>query len=257
MPLPADGGNLKLGKGSLLLDQFLNGVAQGFDFAGNVTAMTLSAETTTAELYSSTQQGAPLIARATTQVAYTLTATLSEYTFEMLRKFLLAENNTTQQAANAAAAVTLTGVTLGRYYQLNARQVSNVSVFVGSNEMTLNQDYQVNSEFGLIRPLAGGAINENDDVIVNWQQSLLTINQLRIAKIASPIVHLVYLSDDANPDGAGAKDRLEIWRANVAPEGELNLIGDEYGSYQLSMAVLDDSANHPNDPFGNYERIAA
>jgi hypothetical protein len=130
-------------------------------------------------------------------------------------------------------------------------------VAVGSDVMVLNTDYSLNSEFGLVRPIPGGAINDDDDVTVDWEQPLVNISQLQIAKLASPIVHVLYLADDANADADGAKDRIEIWRANVAPEGELSLISDDFGSYQLTMAVLSDAENHPSDPFGTYDRISA
>lgn len=257
MPLPADGSKVKLGKGSLLLDQLTTaGVSQGFDFAGNCSAISLSADQTTAELYSSTQQSAPLIARAVTQISYTLTATMNEYNFAMLKKFLLAEENTKAQSAASKQAF-FNQVRLGAYYQIGDRQVTNVAVSVGSVVMTAGTDYLLYDEFGLIKILAGGAIMANDNVVVDYDAPALSISQLRIAKIASPIVHVLYLADDANQDGDAAKDRLEIWRANIAPEGELALISDEYGSYQLSAAVLSDAENHPNDPFGTLDRIAA
>lgn len=257
MPLPADGSKLKLGKGSLLLDQLIGGVAQGFDFAGNCSALSLSAEVNTVQKFSSTQQSAPLIGRAVTQIAYTLSATLDEYNTSMLRKFLLAEENSKSQALNAAGALQITSIVTGRYYQLGARQVTNVVVTVGATPMVENTDYTLNAEYGIVRAIPGGAIVDTDTVDIDFEQPALTITQLRIAKVASPIVHLLYLSDDANNDADPAQDRLEIWRANVAPEGELNLIGDDYGSYQLTMAVVDDSVNHPGDPFGVYERVAA
>lgn len=258
MPFPADGTKVKLGKGSLLLDQLSSdGSANGFDFAGNVSALTLSADVTNAELFSSTQRSAPRIARAVTRIAYTLTATLNEYTYAMLKKFLLATEATKAQTLQASDTAQIVDVVLGRYYQIGARQITNVTVAVGSNTMTLNTDYTLNTEFGIVRPLAGGAIQDDDDLDITFDRPALTIQQLRLAQEASPICHLLYLADDANQDGAGARDRLEIWRANAAPEGELGVIGDEYGSYQLSFAVLSDSENHPSDPFGTLDRIAA
>ena len=250
MPLPADGSKLKLGKGSLLLDQLVAGVAQGFDFAGNCTSITMGADVTTVQKFSATQKSAPLIARAVTQIAYTITAAMDEFGFQMLKKFLLAEENTKNQAVLAAENTQFANVTLGRYYQIGARQVTAVVVARGTDTLVLDTDYSLDAEFGLIRPLEGGTVVANDTLDVTYDQPLLTIEQLQIAKIASPICHLVYLADDANDDSDGAKDRLEVWRVNLAPDGDLNLISDDYGTYSLTMAVIDDSVNHPDDPFG-------
>lgn len=258
MPFPADGKKVKLGKGSLLLDQLTTaGVKQGFEFVGNCTALTLSADVTTAELFSSTQASAPLVARAPTRTAYTITATLSEYTLANLRKFLLAEQSSKQQQSLQNNQAFINGVKQGRYYDIGARQITNVQVSVGSQLKVLNEDYTLNAEFGIIRPLVGGSIPDDSMIVVDFTQPALTIDQLRIAQVAAPVCHLLYLSDDANQDGDAARDRLEIWRVNVAPEGELNLISDEYGSYQLTMAVLSDGENHPADPFGTLDRVRA
>lgn len=255
MPLPADGSQLKLGKGSLLLDQLLDGVSQGFDFAGNVSALTLTADVQTVQKFSSTQQAAPLIGRAVTQIAYTLAATLDEFGLQMLKKFLLAEENDKVQNVNASVLINIGPIVAGRYYQVGDRQITSVVVSEASTPLVLGTDYELNAEFGLVRPLVGGALADGDTMEVVYSRPQLTIAQLRIAQIASPTVHVLYVADDANADAAGAKDRLEVWKANLAPDGELNLIGDDYGSYQLSMAVIDDSVNHPDDPFGIYERI--
>lgn len=42
---------------------------------------------------------------------------------------------------------------------------------------------------------------------------------------------------------------------SLAPEGEMNVISEEYASYSLTMSVLSDAPNHPNDPFGTLDRI--
>lgn len=261
MPLPADGTKVKLGKGSLLLDTLTSaGAHTGFDFMGNATALTLAAEVTKAQLFSSTQRSAPLIAEAVTRIAYTLTVTLSEFTLNNLRKFLLGESNVKTQAVGAGVTVNFTGaqVVPGRYLDVGSRQITNVVVTRdGTDVLTADTDYILYSEFGLIKLVDGGAVQEGDDIEVEFNRPALTIDQVRIAKESAPICHLLYLADDANQDGDAARDRLEIWRVSCAPEGEMNVISDEYGNFQLTMGVLSDAANHPNDPFGTLDRVRA
>ncbi len=258
MPLPADGGNYKLGKGSLLLDQLTSvGAHTGFDFAGNVSELTLSAEVTKAEAFSSTERSAPLVASAVTQIKYTIVATLNEFTLSNLKKFLLGTSNTKTQSIATNATIDFTGANVvpGRYLDVGARRITGVVVTRdGTDILTLGTDYTVQSEFGLVHLLIGGAVVEGDSIHIEYDAPALTINQVRIAREAAPICHLLFLADDANQDGVGARDRLEIWRANVAPEGDLNLIGDEYGEFQLSIDVLSD-INHPDDPFGTLDRV--
>lgn len=261
MPLPADGTKVKLGKGSLLLDTLTSaGSHTGFDFMGNASALTLAAEVTNAQLFSSTQRSSPLIAQAVVRIAYTLTVTLNEFTLNNLKKFLMGESNEkTQSAANSETAdFTGSQVVPGRYLDVGARQITNVVVTQdGTEVLTENTDYIVYSEFGLIKLVDGGAVNAGYDIQVQYDQPELTIDQVRIAKESSQICHLLYLADDANADGDGANDRLEIWRVQVGPTGEMGVISDEYGNFQLTMAVLSDAANHPNDPFGTLDRVRA
>jgi hypothetical protein len=257
MPFPANGQNLKLGKGSLMLAKIVNGVENGFDFAGNCSAISLSAETQVAEKYGSTTSAAPLIGRSTTRVGYIMTVTLDEFDRNMLAYWLLGQDATKNQTLQAGATVSHDNVVKGRYYEIGARRVTAVSVTRGSDTLVLNTDYTLNSEFGVIGLMKSGSIVDGDDIVITYSRPALTIKQIRIAKEAAPLVHMVYMSDDSNTDGNAAKDRLEVWRASIAPEGELNLISDEYGSYQLTMAVLSDSENHPADEFGTHDRIEA
>lgn len=257
--LPADGTKVKLGKGSLLLDTLTSaGAHTGFDFMGNVSALTMAADVTKAQLFSSTERSAPLIAEAVTRIAYNLTATLNEFTLNNLRKFLLGTDNVKNQALGVAVTESFSGaeVVPGRYLDTGARQITNVVVTRdGTDILVVDEDYIVYSEFGLVKLVEGGAVQSGDDVEIEFNRPALVIDQVRIARNSAPICHLLYIADDANQDADGARDRLEIWRVSVAPEGELNVISDEFGSFQLSMGVLSDAANHPNDPFGTLDRV--
>lgn len=259
--LPADGTKVKLGKGSLLLDTLTTaGLHTGFDFMGNATAITIAADATKAQLFSSTEQSAPLIAEAVTRIAYTITATLSEFTLNNLRKFLQGSSNVKNQAlgTNTTVAFADQQVVPGRYLDVGARQITNVTVTRdGTDLLTEGTDYVVYAEFGIVKLVDGGAVQEGDDISIEFDKPALVIDQVRLARSAAPICHLLYIADDANADGDGAHDRLEIWRCSVSPEGELGLISDEYGNFQLTMSVLSDAANHPNDPFGTLDRVRA
>ena len=259
MPLPADGKQVKLGKGSLLLAPYTSeGLAGPLEFVGNVSALTLSAAITKAQLFSSTQSSAPLLAEAVTRTGYSITATLNEFRLANLKKFLLGQDNLKTQGAAAGQAKVFAAneVKAGGYLDLGVRRPTAVVVTrEGTDVMVLGTDYTIIQEFGLIKLLTTGGIQDGDEVEVEYTQPALEIDQIRIAKEGSPQCRLLYLSDDANVDGNSSKDRLEIWRVSVAPEGDLNLISDEYASFQLSLAVVSDGEGHPDDPFGNLERV--
>jgi hypothetical protein len=256
---PARGDNTKLGKGSLLLDLLDEdtGLPLGLEFTGNASAISIASDTTFAELYSSTQKSASLVARARTKVAFTVTATLNEYTLTNLKLFLLGEEATSSQSLQTSGTKTLTDVKKGKYYEIGARRVTDVTVSNGTDPLTLNVDYQLNSEYGTVYIRPTGNVADGDDLTVEFDAPALTISKVRIGKAAAQIGRLVYLADDANSNGASAKDRLELWKVDVAPDGELNLISDEYGSFNLTMAVLADEEGHPDEPYGVLERATA
>lgn len=257
MPFPARGDNVKLGKGSLLLDfNDDSGVPEGLEFLGNATGVSLTWNITQVELFSSTERSAGLVDRARTRAGLTASAALSEYTARNLRSFLLAGESSNNQSLAASQVKNLTGVKVGKYYEIGARRITNVSVELGSiGELVLDTDYELNTEFGILRALSGGSIQDDDDLVVNFDKPALTITKLQLGTKSQQIARLLYLADDANSAGAASKDRLELWKVDVAPDGELQLISDDYGNFTLSMAVLTDGTNHPSEPYGTLERI--
>lgn len=256
MSFTADGRGVKLGKGSLLLARLGAGdTFNGYDFMGNASALATSADITMAEIFSSTQQSAPLLHRAPTRTAFTMSVTLNEYQLHALSLFLLGENATATQTMTGSVAVPIANVLKGKYYDLGARQITNVVAAAGTDTLVAGVDYELNVEFGFIRFLPSSLIVVDAGTVnVTYDRPALTFDEIRIARVAAPICRLRYLADDANQDGVSARDEFDIWRVNVAPEGELNFIGDEYGSYQLQMSILSDSA-HPADPFGKLRRV--
>lgn len=258
MPFPANGANAKLGKGSLLLALWdANGDTNGFDFAGNANSIEVAAEATNVELFSSTQAAAPLLDRARTRIAYTVTAVLNEFTMKNLEYFLAGERNTKSQGSAVATPITFTDIVAGRYYQLGARQVTNVVAvkLPGSEVLVLGTDYTLNAEFGIIRFLDSANLSDDDDVLVEFDNPALSIDQIRVAQAGTKYAHLLYLSDDANTQGNAAQDRLECWKVDVSPEGGLQFISDDYGAFSITMSIIDDSENHADDPFGTLDRV--
>jgi hypothetical protein len=258
MSFPAAGEYAKLGKGALFLDKLTTaGASTGFDFKQNVTALTLAADVTKVEQYSSTEASSPLIASAVTRVGYTLTATLAAYTLENLKAFLLGTSTVINQPAVANATKLFAGLSAkGKYFDLGAREVTNVRCEGDTTELLVaGVDFIAESDSGLVQILPGARVADGSDLLFTFDAPALVIDSVAIANDAAPVCHLLYLADDANQDGDSAKDRLEVWKAQTAPTGDLGLISDDYGTFQLTLSVLSDSNNHPNNPFGTLNRV--
>ena len=256
MPFPARGENVKLGKGSLLLDFNDDaGDPTGLEFMGNATSISLTWDITQVELYSSTQRSAGLVDRARTRAGLTASAVLNEFSALNLQKFLLAGEAANNQSSGTGTTAALDAVQVGKYYEVGARQITNVVVTDGSDILVLNTDYELNAEFGVVHILDSGAVVDGEDLLVTFNKPALTISKLQVGTKSQQIARLLYLADDANSAGAASKDRLELWRVDVAPDGELQLISDEYGAFTLTMAVLVDGTDHPAEPYGILERV--
>jgi hypothetical protein len=251
---PGRGENVKLGKGALFLDLD----AKGYEFVGNCTSVAVASDITKQELYSSTEASGALLDSTTSRVKYTITPVISEFTLTNLKLFLKAQENDKPQTADTGDTFAITNAKLGRYYDVGKRQISGVTVSKGSVEVAASGNWEVNEEFGVVHLFANATdVDDDDDLVVNFESPELTIQQLRIATAGQAIAKLLYLADDANNAANPAKDRLECWRVDVAPDGELNLISDDYGSFSLSMTLLTDAANHPDEPYGTLDRINA
>jgi hypothetical protein len=260
MPLPGRGENLKLGKGSMLMRLWSGATPPvgGYDFAGSQDGVNLTANITQAEKFGNSEKSGALLDRRVLRADYVLNVQMSEHTLENLALFLLAEQATEQQDANPTFEVEIEEIEIGKYYDIGKRRISSPVVEAGSGSsspLVSGTDYEINTEFGMIRFLGGGNVNEGDSAFVSGSVPALTKKKLRLAQNSAPIAQIQFLCDDANNEGSAAKDLLNVWKASIAPDGELSFIGDEYGAFSLSISLLSDGTNHPSEPYGTLERI--
>lgn len=259
--LPASGEYSKLGKGSLLLKRWVNGSPAGpWMFRENMTSISIAADVQKAELFSSTQASAPKINETPTRTGFTVNLTSTAYVLTNLNDFLLGEQVDNNQAAAVAQTKAFPGseVIRGGFLDLGARSVTNVVVTAdGSEVLEADVDYVLYADHGIIGITANASIADGTDISVAFDQAARTRKQIRIGKEASPLYQLLYLADDANADGASARDRLELWKVNITPSGELPLVSDDFATFPLAMSVLADTANHQANPFGYLERASA
>jgi hypothetical protein len=254
---PAVGQNLKLGRGSLLLAPHdgVNAEA-GYIFMGNIPSLEGTWEIETREKFSSTQAASPKIASAVIRQNLTLTAQCDEHTKENLKRFFFATEATATQALSTTNSVAITDVITGRIYDLGKRNITNVVAKKGTTILASGVDYNVYTAAGSISFIDATLLSDGDDLVVEFDNPLLVINQLRFGRVAEQFAKLLYIADDANTSGVSAGDRMVFWKTQVTPDGAYQLISDDYTSFNLKFAVLSDST-HPSDPLGHHERAAA
>lgn len=248
MPFPANGDNLLLGRGSVLLDRFSNGAATGLRFLGNAEAVARSMEDDTLEFRSSTQAARPILKEVTRERTIEYLITLNEYQMENLALSLMGDLVSSSLTAATASEVEFLAVQQGRWYDLGRRSVSAVVVEddtpVTPVVFDVTDDYTVDAARGLVYIVPGGGIANGENLTITFNAAAGALKQLRGGIRTTIEGRFQFLSDNAS----GPNYRVEAHRVSVTPEGELGLITDEFGNFQLRLKVLDDSANHPDAP---------
>jgi hypothetical protein len=254
---PANGQNLKLGRGSLLFAPHDGTDSEdGYIFVGNVPSLELSWEIETREKYSATQASSPLLAQATIRQDLSLVAQCDEHTKENLRRFFFATEGTADQALSTTGSKVITDVVVGRVYDLGARQVTNVVGTKGSTALVSGTDYTLDATPGTVIFLDSANVSDGDDINVAFDQPLVTIDRLALGRVSEQLAKVMYIADDSNTSGVASGDRFVFWKTQVVPDGAYQLISDDYTSFNLRFRVLNDPA-HPTNPLGYFDRVRA
>lgn len=99
---------------------------------------------------------------------------------------------------------------------------------------------------GLIQIPSGSTIQEGSVVLITATVpggDFVTVSGGDAGEIEG---HLLFIGDP----NIGGKYVLEGWKVKVTPDGDLTgLIGDDFGSFQLTVRFLADKINHPEAPY--------
>lgn len=258
---PAVATNFRKGKGGLYLAEWASGVApDAADLGvkvGNCEAITYGpTDVQTTEKYSSTQNNAPLLLKQVDRVGFRLAAQCDEHTIDNVVAFFGGSKSTIVQSSGSSTK-NLANVVPGRSYLIGSFLLSGVTVMEGSVVKTLNTDYKLYPERGVIEILSGGSIADGDDITVEFTKAAKSYSRVAVGQTLNRNVKLAYFADDANTDGVGARDIIIIPKAAVVMDGDYSLVSDDFGTFTLNFDVLDDSDNYPGRGLGWIERGAA
>lgn len=259
---PANAANFKIGKGGLYIADWSDSSTppdskEIGDRVGNCTNVSIEpGEETNLEKYSSTQNHSPLADSRTLRKSWSVLALLDEHTYKMLEKYFLGTYTQVTQDTESADQVTIEGVEQGKTYAIGAYGVSNVSIQAdGSIAAVEGTDYDLFPTVGHIYIKPGGVIQDKVDIVVTYDCPEKTIHRVAGGTKLNRFGKVTFVSDDANTDGTTAQGVLTVWKAKVGSEGAYQLVSEEYGQYSLRLTMLDDGANHPNEPLYKTEYV--
>lgn len=113
-------------------------------------------------------------------------------------------------------------------------------------EYTAGRDYKIDtvlSRGGLISIPPTSRIPEGD-VFVDFKKPAGTFPKIAAATVREIKGYLLFLGDPTK----GPAYNGEFWKVSITPNGDLGLIGEEYAGFDISVTVMDDHENHPDEP---------
>lgn len=241
------------GKGSVMIDLLdASGLSTGYIHMGNCSKFDQEIKDDKAELYQSINGVPTLIASAVKKRQLILSITGTDFAFTHLAiqqmasggKQTVLSTGTTPVVAEALASATATKK--GKFFSTIGRNIGAVTVKQGVTTLVLNTDYQIADALqGLIYFLPAGAVDDSAAVTIDYTPAALSLSQISGAVAPFVKAKIRFIPDPTD----GQKIGGEWWKVNLSPNGKLALISDDYGNWELEGMVLDDSANHPTDPY--------
>ena len=242
-----------LGKGSVLFDRFdASGNLQGFVHLGNCSKFELDMKDEKAELYQSVNKVPSLIASTLKKRTPTLSITGTDFSADHLELAMMSSGKTslaiTAGSITGEALASATATKKGKYLALASRSIDPATVVLKQGVATLvaDTDYIVAEPTeGLIYIPSTSAIDESKAVTADYDTLVKTFDQ--VAGGTQPVLQgrIRFVPDPSD----GQKIGVEVWKCNLAPNGNIGLIADDYGNWTLDASILDDSANHPTAPY--------
>lgn len=250
-PQPAPSSeNLLLGKGQVFFDRFdVAGLPTGFKHMGNVETFELNTTDDKVQKFSSMTAGAPLYKEVNRRRAAVLTLTGSEFHPESMALVTMGDQSELVQAATAVVAEPVSPTTKKGMYFMTKKlgPITAVTVTFGAGAGVLGVDYAIiNANIGLIRILPGTILTGAVTVGYTPTAYVSGSGPAIVAGGTAGVIQgaVMFVGDPST----GPDMIVNVWRANVSPNGPVGLIGDDFATLSLTMAILDDSINNPTAP---------
>jgi hypothetical protein len=242
----ADNDYLTLGRGKVYFDQFKPGTKEtsGALFLGNCTEFNLNVDFEELTHMDSTGGFKEEDANAITSRTVGGAITFDKMKPRNLAYFFMGTSTILSQSSGSSTKETFTGVVLGARYQLGVsnaaptgvRSVSNVVVEdqggTGST-YTLNTDYTVDAERGIVTILETGTIAADADLDITYDNGATSRTQVISGQ--AQIEGAIRFEAD-NPEGKDIDYLLPY--VKLRPNGDLALIGDDWMQASLNVKAL-------------------
>jgi hypothetical protein len=249
-----------LGKGSVLLDRFVNGSPTGvFIHLGNCEQFEIEPKDDKAELVQALSPTPTLIAQAVKKRDLKIMIKGTDFSADHSQIYSLAGSPAGSLTVSATPitnevliAAAQTPNAKGRYFRT---ATPNIGTFTDLKQnavaLVVNTDYKViDLVHGIIYiPTTSGIdVTGTEQITADYTPTAGTFAQVNGHTVNFVQGHILFVPNPAD----GPNITADVWRVNLTQDGKIGLISDEYNNWELSGTALDDTANHPNDPFYLY-----
>ena len=238
--------NVSLGRGSIYIDRIdANGVSTGYIHLGNCDAFGVQPSVEKKQLANFMVDTTAPYKEVNVKTDLQMTISGFEFAPEVLALNTLGTVVAyTQSAATvvAEALATASVTKTGRSFKTLKRNISALAVKQGGTTLTLTTDYTFDATTGMISfPLTSAVVDA----------SAVTVDYTAAAVVAADGVKKIQVANNGSIEGkvffspepaAGPEIEATYFRVNLAPDGELSLISEDFNKWTLSGSVQDDSA---------------
>jgi len=226
---------------SVYIEKYSSGVLDGVLIGPiNCSSLTLGqedAETVNRSSYLKDQRGQALDS-IVIPGAQTVSFTTDEAgSAEMYAFAVLGSTESISQASGNVTDEALTVVTLDKWHKLASHNISTVVVqdVTDTTTYVLGTDYNLDLENGLIKPLSTGSIGATDVLHIDYAKAAVAGERVNAAQVSSITAKLHLFG---NNEATDKQLRGYISKAVLAPDGEQELIGDEFVSITMSGTMV-------------------
>lgn len=252
-----DPNNYMLGAGEILFDRFdSTGASTGYRHLGNATAF--GGSTTVEKLpHKSSMSGARTTDKEVVIGSeHEVTIVLEEFDPHNLALALLGEVSEFSQSASAVTDGAINGgvaLNFDRWYFLGKRDVSAVVIDQGG-ALTVDVDYKLNAELGLVKILSTGG---GAEAVTTWDgdHGAISGNLVTALSVSKIEGRLKYFS--AADQASGPRYEIDVHKVNLSPEGEVPFIGEAWASFTLKGKAQKDTSQAVGQEFVTIREINA
>jgi hypothetical protein len=263
MAITNDKSLLRIGRGKFFAKRIDDGATpsgEGFVFAHQVNSIVYTPNEEKLEEIDATTGVGGTLASITVSRKPTIKITDKSFLTDFLAFALMGTKSVLTQAADAITAEVHTNVKQGTYVPFDKMgPVTAVTVEPsgGGTAFALDDDYTIemaDDMYPMLYIVPGGGIADAVDIQINYTPTQYSsVEQVAGATKSEIVVALRYIGANSY----GPRYNFDVWKASVNIDAALEFIqsANEFGSFDLTFTLLDDSANHSTTPFIDLRRV--